>query len=70
VVESSKAASDVYSPVAGKVIEVNTKLGSTPELINSDCYKDGWLCKIEISDSGSLDDLMDSKKYEEYLKEL
>jgi glycine cleavage system H protein len=70
VVESSKAASDIYSPVTGKVIEVNTELESSPELINEDCYKGGWLCKIELSDTGSLDSLMDEKKYEAYLKEL
>ncbi|NLH42918.1 MAG: glycine cleavage system protein GcvH [Planctomycetes bacterium] len=70
VVESSKAASDVFCPVAGKVTEVNTELETTPELVNKDCYGEGWLCKIKITDKGSLANLMDAKKYEEYLKTL
>lgn len=68
--ESSKAASDVYAPVAGKVIEVNTELESKPELINDDCYDTGWICKIEISGDEEVTDLMDSSKYEIFLKEL
>jgi glycine cleavage system H protein len=61
VVESSKAASDVFCPVAGKVTEVNTELETTPELVNKDCYGEGWLCKIKITDKGSLANLMDAK---------
>jgi glycine cleavage system H protein len=70
VVESSKAASDVYCPVAGKVTEVNSELESKPELINEDCYGRGWICKLKITDKKSLQDLMDAKTYEEYLKTL
>ncbi len=70
VVESSKAASDVYCPAAGKVTEVNTELETTPELVNKDCYGEGWLCKLKIADKASLSNLMDAKKYEEYLKTL
>ncbi len=70
VVESSKAASDVYCPVAGHVTEVNTELETKPELINQDCYGEGWICKLKIADKKSLDGLMDAKKYEEYLKTL
>ena len=70
VVESSKAASDVYCPVAGKVTEVNSQLESKPELINEDCYGQGWICKLKITDKQSLQGLMDAKKYEEYLKTL
>ena len=70
VVESSKAASDVYCPVAGKVTEVNSQLTSKPELINEDCYGQGWICKLKITDKKPLQDLMDAKKYEEYLKTL
>jgi glycine cleavage system H protein len=70
VVESSKAASDVYSPVAGQVTEVNTELESKPELINQDCYGQGWICKLKTTDKNSLQGLMDAKKYEEYLKTL
>ncbi len=70
VVESSKAASDVYSPVAGKVTGVNTELETKPELINEDCYNAGWICKLAITDKKSLDAMMDSKQYAEYLKTL
>ena len=67
VVESTKATSDIYSPVAGKVIEVNCKLESQPELINQDCYNAGWICKMQITDMKSIENLMDSKQYEEYV---
>jgi len=70
VVESSKAASDVYSPVAGEVTEVNTDLESKPELINDDCYGAGWICKIRITDKTSMQNLMDAVQYEKYLKDL
>ena len=67
VVESTKAASDLFCPVAGKVIEVNGELESEPELINQDCYNAGWICKLQITDTNSVENLMDSKQYEEYL---
>jgi len=70
VVESSKAASDVYSPVTGTVTKVNSDLESTPEQINEDCYNAGWICTMKITDISTIDNLMDSKKYEEYLKGL
>jgi len=70
VVESSKAAADVYCPVAGKVTEVNSQLEAKPELVNGDCYNAGWICKIELADKPAIADLMDAKKYEEYLKTL
>ena len=70
VVESSKAASDVYSPVAGKVTEINTGLEANPELINKSCYNEGWICKLHITDAESAKNLMDAKQYEEYLKGL
>lgn len=70
VVESSKAASDIYSPVTGKVTEVNSDLESAPEKINEDCYNAGWICKIQLSDKSTIDNLMDSKQYEVYLKSL
>lgn len=70
VVESSKAASDVYSPVEGKVTEVNTQLTTKPEIINDDCYGAGWICKMKITDKASIKNLMDAAKYEEYLKGL
>ena len=67
IVESSKAASDVYSPVTGKVIEVNQELETRPELINEDCYKSGWIAKLHITDPKSYEGLMDSEKYKQYV---
>jgi len=69
VVESSKAASDVYAPVTGKVTEINSDLGSRPELINQSCYQDGWICKMTVTDAASTKGLMDAKQYEKYLSE-
>ena len=64
VIESVKAASDLYAPVAGTIASVNDKLGSNPELVNSDPYGDGWLLKVELS--GDLPgDLMDEAQYKE-----
>ena len=70
VVESSKAAGDVYCPVAGKVTEVNAELNTQPELINEDCYKAGWICKVQVTDKAALDGLMDAKQDKEYLETL
>lgn len=70
IVESSKAASDIYSPVTGKTTEVNSELESRPELINQDCYGAGWFCKLSITDSKSIENLMDAKQYEGYLNQL
>lgn len=68
VVESTKAASDVYSPIGGKVVEVNDKLENSPELVNSDSYEDGWLVKLGEIKEADLDSLMSSSEYKEYVK--
>ena len=70
VVESSKAAGDVYCPVAGKVTEVNGELNTQPERVNEDCYGAGWICVLEIADRSSLDELMDARQYKAYLETL
>ena len=70
VVESSKAASDVYAPVTGEVTEVNSELESNPELVNDDCYGKGWLCKLRVTDAASTKNLMNAKQYAEYLEGL
>lgn len=67
VVESVKAASDVYAPVSGKVIEVNTALLDTPELVNSDPYGAGWLFKVRMSNPKELDALLNADQYEDIL---
>ncbi|MET0533321.1 MAG: glycine cleavage system protein GcvH [Steroidobacter sp.] len=64
VVESVKAASDVYSPVSGEVVAANDALGSSPELVNSDPYGEGWLFKIKPSNSAELQQLLDAQAYE------
>ena len=61
-VESVKAASDLFAPVSGKVIEVNEALDDQPELINQDPYEN-WIVKVELSDKSQLDELMDAKAY-------
>jgi len=63
VVESVKAASDVYSPVSGEVIAVNGSLSGTPELINSSPYGEGWLMKLRLSDKSELGKLLDAVAY-------
>jgi len=67
-IESVKAVSDVYSPVSGKVTEANVKLNDSPELVNQDPFGDGWIFKMSVEQVPELDELMDLKKYEEYLK--
>lgn len=62
-VESVKAASDLYSPVSGTIIEINTELEATPELINQDAYEN-WIIKVELSDPSELDGLLDASAYE------
>lgn len=63
VVESVKAASDVYAPVSGSIVEVNDSLGGAPEAINSDPFGDGWLFVIEPSDNAEFEDLLDPAAY-------
>ncbi len=63
-VESVKAVSDIYAPLSGKVIEVNTKLESAPETINQDPHGEGWLVVLEVADSSEADHLLDAASYE------
>jgi glycine cleavage system H protein len=65
VVESVKAASDIYAPVSGKVIAVNDALGDKPETINEDAFGEGWIFKLEISDKAELDGLLSPDEYAE-----
>ncbi|AGI89574.1 glycine cleavage system protein GcvH [Streptomyces albidoflavus] len=64
VIESVKAATDLYSPLAGKVTAVNDELEASPELINEEPYGDGWMVEIQPSDAGALNDLLDAAKYQ------
>jgi glycine cleavage system H protein len=69
VVESTKAASDMYAPVSGKIVEVNSDLETKPELINEDPYGEGWIFAIEPGDDGGIEKLMDADTYQERLSE-
>ncbi len=63
LVESVKAASDIYAPVTGVIIEVNEELGDSPELINEEPYEGGWIVKVKMSEPSELDDLKDAEDY-------
>ena len=67
-IESVKAVAEVYTPVAGEVIEVNEAVTDDPELLNEDPHGEGWLIKIRFSSAADLKDLMNAEKYEEYVK--
>lgn len=62
--ESVKAAADVYIPVSGKILEINEALSNTPETLNNDPFGEGWMVKIELSDSSELGELLDANAYE------
>lgn len=68
-IESVKAASDVYAPVSGKIVEVNVELDSSPETINSDAEGAGWIAKIKLSSPTELDSLMDLEAYKKHCEE-
>ena len=68
VVESVKAASDVYAPLAGEVLEANSKLVDSPETVNQDAYGEGWMFRLLPSDPGGLEALMDAAAYESFLE--
>ncbi|XP_076901392.1 glycine cleavage system H protein, mitochondrial-like [Bidens hawaiensis] len=68
-VESVKATSDVNSPISGEIVEVNTKLGETPGLINSSPYEDGWMIKVKPSNPSELESLMGAKDYTKFCEE-
>ena len=67
VLESTKAAADIYSPVSGTIVEVNAKLNQHPELINQSAEQEGWIYKIRLSDPSELDQLMDQAAYQAML---
>jgi len=68
--ESVKASAEVYTPASGKVIEVNSKLVDSPELVNDDPYGDGWIAKIELEEEREFEDLMEPDEYRKYLEDL
>ncbi|WP_417445693.1 glycine cleavage system protein GcvH [Kangiella sp.] len=69
VVESVKAASDIYAPLAGTILEVNEELEDSPELINSDPYGDGWMFKMKLVDADDMDSLLSAEEYADEIAE-
>ena len=69
VVESVKAASDCYLPVAGEIVAINEALGEKPELVNTDPYGEGWLVKLVVQDAKELDELMDAEAYRQFVEQ-
>lgn len=67
-VESVKAASEIYTPVSGEIVEVNEALDAEPGLVNKDAFGEGWICKIQLSNPDELDGLMDAAAYDEFCK--
>jgi glycine cleavage system H protein len=70
VIESVKAVSDIYSPVTGKVVEVNSALNDGPETLNQDPHGKGWIIKLVIKDKSELDNLLSASEYEKYVEGL
>jgi len=68
VIEAVKAASDIYSPVSGEIIEINSDLESNPELVNQDCYGKGWIVKLRLSDSSEASSLMNADAYKAHVE--
>jgi glycine cleavage system H protein len=68
-VESTKSVSDLFSPVSGTIVERNKALESSPELVNSDPYGDGWMIVIQVGDAAELDDLLDAASYQQFVEE-
>ncbi len=69
VVESTKAVSELFAPVSGKVVEVNDPLADAPETVNEDPYEEGWMVVIEPSDPAELEELLDAKAYQAFVEE-
>lgn len=63
VIESVKSVSEIYAPVSGKIVKVNSKLDDSPEIINESPYDDGWLVELEISDKSEVDSFLDAEAY-------
>ncbi len=69
VIESVKAVSDLYAPISGEVVAVNAGLADRPELVNEDCYGDGWMIAIVPSDAADMEGLMDAAAYQKHISE-
>ena len=68
-IESVKSVSDLFSPVTGEIVEVNEGLDEAPETVNEDCYGDGWMIRVKMTDPAELDGLMSASEYESFVSE-
>jgi glycine cleavage system H protein len=68
-IESVKAVSSLFSPMAGKVTDINSELADRPETVNEDCYDDGWLIRVELSEPEKQDELLSRDEYEQFVQE-
>jgi glycine cleavage system H protein len=68
-VESTKSVSDIYAPVAGTVVEINSELNDSPQRVNEDPYGEGWICVIELADPAGFDALLDAEAYRKLIEE-
>lgn len=69
VVESVKAAADVYAPISGEIVDINNSLEDDPEIVNRDAFGEGWIFKINVSNESEFDELMDANSYQEICPE-
>jgi glycine cleavage system H protein len=69
IIESVKSVSDLFMPISGEVTAVNERLSSEPELVNNDCYGDGWMLKVKVSNEAELKDALSSEQYKEFVVE-
>ncbi len=69
VIESVKAVSDLFAPVTGEVVEVNTALAEAPDGVNADCYGDGWLIVVQVTDASELEQMLAPADYEQHVKD-
>jgi glycine cleavage system H protein len=69
VIESVKAVADLFGPITGKVVEVNSLLADQPELVNQDCYGDGWMLVLEPDDAGEIEELLAASDYRQHVKD-
>ena len=68
-IESVKSVSDLYSPVSGEIVAVNEALDDAPETVNEDCYGEGWMLEVKLSDDAEVDGLMSAEEYEQFLSD-
>jgi glycine cleavage system H protein len=68
VIESVKAASDIYSPISGEITEINDKVVDDPSIVNSDAFGEGWMIKVKVSDEGEFDELLSKDEYNQLIE--